>query len=38
VGLKIPLEKLESGAYRAEVKAVDSTGASKIRVADFDVE
>jgi VWFA-related protein len=38
VGLKLPLDKLTPGAYRAEVKAMDALGNSKIRVADFDVE
>jgi len=38
VGLKLPLEKLNPGAYRVEVKAVDSLGGTKTRVSDFDVE
>ena len=39
VGLRIPLDKLGSGSYRVELKAVDSAGnASKLRAADFDVE
>jgi hypothetical protein len=38
VGLKLPLDKLTPGAYRAEVKAMDALGNSKTRVADFDVE
>ncbi len=38
VGLKLPLDKLPPGSYRAEVKAVDAFNNSKIRTADFDVE
>jgi len=39
VGLKLPLETLTAGSYRAELKAVDSVGhASPVRSADFDVE
>ena len=38
VGLKIPLDKLAPGSYRAEVKAVDALNNSKIRTVDFDVE
>jgi hypothetical protein len=38
VGLKLPIEKLTPGAYRVEVKAVDSLGASKVRTTDFDIE
>lgn len=39
VGLKLPLDKLASGAYRAELKALDSSGkTAPLRMADFDVE
>ncbi len=39
VGLKLPVDALTAGAYRAELKAVDSVGhASPVRSADFDVE
>jgi VWFA-related protein len=39
VGLKLPVDTLSAGAYRAELKAVDSVGhASPIRSADFEVE
>ena len=39
VGLKLPIDGLVAGAYRAELKAVDSAGhTSTIRTADFDVE
>jgi hypothetical protein len=38
LGLKLPLEKLSPGAYRVEIKAVDSLGGSKVRSADFEVE
>jgi VWFA-related protein len=38
IGLRLPVEKLEPGAYVVEVKAVDSTGNTKTRVANFDVE
>jgi hypothetical protein len=38
VGLKLPLDKLAPGAYRAEVKAMDALGNSKTRIVDFDVE
>jgi VWFA-related protein len=38
VGLKLPLDKLTPGAYRAEVKAMDALGNSKTRTVDFDVE
>ncbi len=39
VGLKLPVSTLAAGAYRAELKAVDSTGnASPPRLADFDIE
>jgi VWFA-related protein len=39
VGLKLQVDTLTAGSYRAELKAVDSVGhASPIRSADFDVE
>ena len=39
VGLKLPIDGLVAGAYRAELKAVDSAGhTSAIRTADFDLE
>lgn len=39
VGLKLPVDALTAGSYRAELKAVDSAGHnSPIRSADFDVE
>lgn len=38
IGLKLPLDKLNSGAYRAEVRATDALGNTKVRVTDFDVE
>ena len=39
VGLKLPLDTLAPGSYRAELKAVDSAGnASPVRSADFEVE
>jgi VWFA-related protein len=39
VGLKLPINSLASGGYRAEVKAIDSAGNTSVaRVADFDLE
>jgi hypothetical protein len=39
VGLRLPVDQLGPGAYRVELKAVDSSGnTSKVRTADFDVE
>jgi hypothetical protein len=39
IGLKLPINSLAAGGYRAEVKAVDSVGNSSVaRVADFDLE
>ena len=39
LGLRIPVEKLPPGSYRAEIKAMDSAGhTTKQRSADFDVE
>ena len=39
VGLKLPLDTLAPGSYRAELKAVDSAGnSSPVRSADFEVE
>jgi VWFA-related protein len=39
VGLKVPVDALAPGAYRAELKAIDTAGnASVVRAADFAVE
>jgi VWFA-related protein len=39
LGFRIPVDKLPAGAYRAELKAMDSAGStSKVRTIDFDVE
>jgi len=39
VGLKLPLDSLNPGSYRAELRAVDSLGnISPVRAADFEVE
>jgi hypothetical protein len=38
IGLKLPVDKLTPGAYRVEVKAIDSFNSSKTRAVDFDVE
>jgi hypothetical protein len=39
VGLRIPLDELGAGSYRAELKAMDTAGHwSTIRSADFDVQ
>ena len=38
LGLKLPTEKLTPGAYRVEVKAIDSLGGEKTRSADFDMQ
>jgi len=39
LGFKIPVDKLPPGAYRAELKAMDSAGnASKARTVEFEVE
>jgi VWFA-related protein len=39
VGLKLPVESLAPGAYRAELRAMDSSGRqSVVRTVDFDVE
>jgi hypothetical protein len=39
VGLKVPVDTLSPGAYRAELKAIDTAGnASVVRAADFAVE
>jgi VWFA-related protein len=39
VGLKLPLDSLAAGSYRAELKAVDSVGHSSVpRTADFEVQ
>ena len=38
VGVKLLLDKLTPGAYRAEVTAKDALNNSKTRIADFDVE
>ncbi|MCX6626303.1 MAG: hypothetical protein NTW28_01550, partial [Candidatus Solibacter sp.] len=36
-GLRLPIEALPPGAYRLELKALDSTGAFAIRTADFEI-
>jgi VWFA-related protein len=36
-GLLLPIEKLPPGAYRVELKALDSTGSFAIRTADFEI-
>ncbi len=39
IGLKLPLEKLAPGSYRAELKAIDEAGnASMVRSANFEVQ
>ncbi len=39
VGMRLPLEKLASGAYRLELKAIDTAGSAPIvRTADFEVQ
>jgi VWFA-related protein len=39
IGVKVPLDKLAPGSYRAEFQAIDSAGnSSVIRTADFDVQ
>ena len=39
VGLKLPIDNLTAGAYRLELKAMDSAGStSTVRTADFDLE
>lgn len=38
LGLRIPLESLPPGAYKAELNAVDSAGAKSQRVANFDIQ
>ncbi len=39
LGLKLPIDSLTAGSYRAELKAVDSVGHnSPVRSADFEVE
>src|SRR5712671_5557659 len=39
LGLKLPVASLDPGAYRVQLRAMDSAGnASKTRVADFEVE
>jgi hypothetical protein len=37
IALNLPLDKLEAGGYRAELKAVDSTGHAVTSVVDFEV-
>ncbi len=36
-GLRLPIEALPPGAYRLELKALDSTGSFAIRTADFEI-
>jgi hypothetical protein len=39
LGLKVPVDKLEAGSYRLELRALDSAGnKSPIRAADFVVD
>jgi hypothetical protein len=39
LGLKLPVSSLDPGAYRVQLRAVDSVGnESKMRTADFEVE
>jgi hypothetical protein len=39
IGLKLPLDSLAAGSYRAEMKAVDSAGHSSVpRTVDFEVQ
>jgi hypothetical protein len=39
MGLKVPVDKLEPGSYRLELRALDSVGnKSPIRAADFMVD
>jgi len=37
IGFNLPVDKLEAGTYRAELKAFDSTGRAVTRVVDFEV-
>jgi len=37
IALNLPVDKLEAGTYRAELKAVDSAGRAVTRVVDFEV-
>jgi len=37
-GTKIPADKLEPGAYRVELVAMDQTGKKSTRTADFDIQ
>ena len=39
LGLKVPVDKLDAGSYRLELRALDSAGnKSPIRAADFVVD
>ena len=38
VGLKLPVDSLTAGSYRVELTAMDTSGRSSIRSADFDVQ
>jgi len=38
VALKIPVDTLAPGSYRAELKAIDSVGRSVSRSTDFEIE
>ena len=39
MGLKVPVDKLDAGSYRLELRALDSAGnKSPVRVADFVVD
>ena len=37
IGLRLPLETLQPGSYRMELKAMDSAGNFAIRMADFEI-
>ena len=37
VGLKVPLENLTAGAYKVEIKVLDSAGRTWTRTTDFDI-
>jgi hypothetical protein len=38
LGMRLPIDKLAPGSYRAEVKALDSVGRTATRTAEFEVE
>ena len=37
VGLKVPLDNLTAGAYKVEIKVLDSAGRSWTRTTDFEI-